>query len=133
MMTGRASKIKPREACAKSVLLVGPQSASVDRRKALLEASGFEVTLAENICHAEVFSETQHFDAAVYDESLASHEQVSLAGVMRIRWPWMRLVASGPTSLAELFDGSESLEAELPRALGRILASPSHSQPRESL
>jgi len=126
-MGRKGSARKLTAACSISVLLVGQPSASLDRKRALLEDSGFEVTLADNICYAEVFSEHQHFDAAVYDDAVAPHEQASLAGVMRIRWPWMRLVACGPISSAELFDGNESSESELPKALHRILALRSQS------
>lgn len=112
----------PLLASATSVLLVGPPSPSLSRKQALLQNSGFDITLAENICNAEVFAETQYFDAAVYDDSLPVHEQLSLARVMRIRWPWMRLIACGPAPSDGLFDANESSEAGLPETLREILA-----------
>ncbi len=121
-MARRDFVAKQAVASATSVLLVGPPSPSLLRKKSLLQQHGFDITLAENICYAEVFAEAQHFDAAVYDDSLPVHEQLSLARVMRIRWPWMRLIACGPAPGNELFDANESSEAELPETLREVLA-----------
>jgi hypothetical protein len=110
-----------RPARAASVLLVGPPSPSLQRKQALLQNSGFEITFAENICYAELFAEIQYFDAAIYDESLPPHEQLSLARVMRVRWPWMRLVACGRPPEKAIFDAHESSEANLPHTLRKLL------------
>lgn len=100
------------------ILLVGESAAGLDRKQALLHQAGFEVTRAENICYAELYSETQFFEAAVYDESLSPQEQVSLARVMRVRWPWMRLIRCGHEPIVitddDLFTCSVASEAELP-------------------
>ena len=37
------------------------------------------VTRADNVCYAEMYADTQHFKAAVYDQSLSQEEQASLA------------------------------------------------------
>jgi hypothetical protein len=95
----------------------------LSKKRALLTDSGFDVTLAENICYAEVFAEAQRFDAAVYDDSLPAHEQVSLARVMRVRWPWMRLIACGPAPDEGLFDANQSSHADLAETLREVLAS----------
>jgi DNA-binding NtrC family response regulator len=112
---------KPLNASATSILLVGPSSPSLLRKKTVLQRHGFDITLAENICYAEVFAETQHFDAAVYDDALPAHEQLSLARVMRIRWPWMRLISCGPAPSDGLFDANEFSEAALPETLREVL------------
>jgi hypothetical protein len=100
-----------------SLLLVGAQTPTLERKRQLLGDAGFAVTLADNICEAEVYSEAQYFDGAVYDESLSETEQVSLARVMRVRWPWMRLVRCGhlPLSITEdaVFDATSASEARL--------------------
>ncbi len=103
-----------------SILLVGPPSPALRRKQTLLQGSGFEITLAENICYAELFAQTQHFDAAVYDDSIPPHEQLSLARLMRIRWPWMRLVSCGPDNEG-LFDAHGSSEARLAEVLRELL------------
>jgi len=84
-MSRKVSVTKLGVSSQPSVLLVGPMSDSLDRRKALREASGFEVILADNICYAEIFSETRRYDA-----SLQPHEQSALPSVMRVRWHWNR-------------------------------------------
>jgi CheY-like chemotaxis protein len=109
-------------AAAAAVLLVGAHAPSLERKQSLLESSGFAVTLAENICYAELFAQERHFDAAVCDESLPPHERISLARVLRIRWPWMRLVACGDASENDLFDAAEPSEADLPEILRAVLA-----------
>jgi hypothetical protein len=106
---------------AAAVLLVGSPSPALSRKQSVLEGSGFDITVAENICYAEVFAEAQYFDAAVYDESLPSHEQVSLARVMRVRWPWMRLIACDPAPADELFDAIQPSESQLPETIRGIL------------
>jgi hypothetical protein len=110
-----------------SVLLIGPSSDSLARKQALLELSGFEIARAENICYAEVFADSRRFDAAVYDDSIPAHEQVALANVMRIRWPWMRLISCGADSAPNLFDALECAESELPIVLRRMLGKPEAS------
>jgi hypothetical protein len=91
----------------------------------LLQRAGFHVTHAENICYAELYSETHFFEAAVYDESLSAEEQVSLARVMRVRWPWMRLIRCGHQPFAnaepELFSSMALSEAELPAVVLKVL------------
>lgn len=98
-----------------SVLLVGALSPSVSRKLQRLHDAGFQVTHAESICHAELFSEAQYFDAAVYDELLSAVEQVSLARIMRLRWPWMRLIRCDHAAVPEqgLFDATTASEASL--------------------
>ena len=107
------------------VLVVGAPSPSLDRRIHLLQSSGCTVTHAESVCHAEMYSEAQYFDAAIYDGSLSEEEQVSLARIMRVRWPWMRLVrcSSAPIRITRdpLFDAAEASEANLPETLRAIL------------
>ena len=82
-----------------------------------LESVGLAVTRADNVCFAEMYADTQHFTAAVYDHSLSQEEQVSLAQVMRIRWPWMRILrwvsAQDPLLGDELFDWSVYTQSEL--------------------
>jgi hypothetical protein len=100
------------------LLLVGADSAEVDRKAALLHAHGYAVTRAESICHAEVFAAEQYFEAAVYDGSLDLQEQISLARIMRVRWPWMRLVRCGPMPAHAdpgLFDAWSLSEERLPQ------------------
>lgn len=101
-----------------SLLLIGVPSPAVIRKQQVLHDSGFVVTRADNICTAELLSEAQYFDAAVYDESLPETEQVSLARVMHVRWPWMRLVRFGYSALKlagdEIFDATTASEATLP-------------------
>lgn len=103
------------------VAVPGPQS---DRKAALLETSGFTVTRAENVCYAELFAARQHFDAAVYDDSIQPQEQISLARIMRIRWPWIRLISIGqfPANFdPDLFDASSISEENLPTAIYQVL------------
>ncbi|WP_150133101.1 hypothetical protein [Acidisarcina polymorpha] len=120
MSKKRASKSKEIPTTS-SILLVGAPSPSLDRKKSGLEGSRFDVTLAENICYAEIYAETQYFDAAVYDDSLPAEEKIALASVMRVRWPWMRLVSLGPVSSQELFDAIEASESQLPESLRSVL------------
>jgi DNA-binding NtrC family response regulator len=88
-----------------------------DQTEAALRATGLNVTRADNICFAEMFAEAQRFEAAVCDHSLSQEEQVSLARVMRIRWPWMRIirwVSSGdPLQDDALFDCSVFSRSQL--------------------
>jgi hypothetical protein len=86
---------------------------------------GLSVTRADNICFAEVYAEAQQFTGAVYDRSLSEVEQVSLARVMRIRWPWIRIirwVAPG-NSLSDntLFHCSALSESQLADCVERSL------------
>ncbi len=121
----RAKRKPASPAFAVSVLLVGSPSAVVDRTESDLSASGFMVTRADNICYAELFAETQYFDAAVYTSSLSPEEQVSLARIMRVRWPWMRLVRCGYKLIPaedSLFDGAVASEPDLPAKLSSVLA-----------
>ena len=108
---------KSNKKTKRNVLLVGAPSAVLERRAHLLRASGFTVTQAENVCYAEMFSDQQYFDAAVYDDSLVAEEQMSLASVMRIRWAWMKLIQfqthGRPGNLAGIFDATVSAESEL--------------------
>jgi hypothetical protein len=83
------------------------------------------VTRADNICFAEVYAEAQHFAGAVYDQSLSGEEQVSLARVMRIRWPWIRIIrlAAPGNSLSDntLFDATALSESQLADCVERSL------------
>ena len=112
----KSSSKSPKIAAA-NLLLVGAPSVVLERRAHLLRTSGFNVTLAENVCYAEMYSEQQYFDAAVYDDSLVMEEQLSLAGVMRIRWPWMKLIhiqKQGRTGApGNTFDVTVMAESEL--------------------
>jgi hypothetical protein len=83
---------------------------------------GFIVTRADNVCFAEIYAEAQQFAGAVYDQSLSEEEQVSLARVMRIRWPWMRIIrwvppdnSFSPRTFSDdtLFDCSAVSESQL--------------------
>ena len=98
-------------------LFVTIPSAQADRTETVLRSLGLNVTRADNICEAEIYSEGQHFEAAVYDESLSPVEQVSLAQIMRIRWPWMRIlrlaVAPAPPVDHGLFDCTALSESQL--------------------
>ncbi len=107
------------------ILVVGAPSAALDRRIHQLQSAGCAVTHAESVCHAEMYSEAQYFDAAVYDNSMSEVEQVSLARIMRVRWPWMRLVRCGSAPIRitrdPLFDAAEASEANLPETLRAIV------------
>jgi hypothetical protein len=108
------------------LLLVGAPGAETDRKASLLEANGFTVTRADTICHAEMFAAEQYFDAAVYDSSIHPQEQVSLARIMRVRWPWMRLISMGhlPANFdPDLFDNWSASEETLPNTLNQVLIS----------
>jgi hypothetical protein len=74
------------------ILFVSLPSAQADRTEAALRSMGLSITRADNVCIAEMFAEAQHFEATIYDHSLSQQEQVSLARVMRIRWPWIRII-----------------------------------------
>jgi hypothetical protein len=120
-------QMKPFRAIAVPTLLVTIPSAQADRTETLLRSFGLSVTRADNVCFAEMYAEGQHFEAAVYDQSLSQQEQVSLAQVMRIRWPWIRiirLVSSSDLSLADdaLFDCIARSESQLPACIERALA-----------
>jgi hypothetical protein len=116
----------PRVVAEKSILLVGTPSPSLKRRQRLLQSAGLDVVCSDNVCTAEVLSESHYFDGALYDDSVPAHEQVSLARVMRVRWPWMRLVRYGHATMEErsdgLFDASQPSEAELATTLKNLLA-----------
>lgn len=108
------------------LLLVAAPSPEADRKASHLEANGFLVTRADNICYAELFAAEQYFDCAVYDNSITPQEQVSLARIMRIRWPWMRLISMGhlPANFdPDLFDTWSASEETLPTALHQVLIS----------
>ncbi len=120
----------PRKSASKKsvsaipLLLVGADSAEMDRKAALLSAHGYLVTRAENICYAEMFAAEQYFEAAVYDSSLDMQEQISLARIMRVRWPWMRLVRCGPMPAhadPNLFDAWSMSEDRLPQDIESTL------------
>ncbi len=119
--------MKPLRAIAVPTLLVTVPSGQADRTEALLRSFGLSVTRADNVCVAEMYAQAQHFEAAVYDQSLSQQEQISLAQVMRIRWPWIRiirLVSSSDHSLADdaLFDCSAQSESQLTSCIERALA-----------
>jgi hypothetical protein len=107
-------------------LLVALPSAQADQTETFLLAQGISVIRAENICFAEMYAEVQFFVAAVYDESLSQEEQVSLARVMRIRWPWIRIIRriSSNVPLLEdgLFDCSAVSESQLADCIADILS-----------
>jgi DNA-binding NtrC family response regulator len=114
-----------------AVLFVSLPSAQADQTEAALESLGLSVTRADNICYAEMYAEAQHFEAAVYDQSLTQEEQVSLARVMRIRWPWIRIIRSvstaaplSPVASADdgLFDCSALSALQLTACVERSLA-----------
>lgn len=97
----------------------------LERRHQVLHHGKFHVTIAESICHAEIFSESNYFEAAVYDDSIHPLEQNSLAQVMRVRWPWMRIVRLTPGTPHDetpgLFDVTIHSEAELMAALLQVI------------
>jgi len=101
-------------------------SVQADQTEAALQARGLSITRADNICVAEMYAEAHHFEAAIYDQSLSQEEQVSLARVMRIRWPWMRilrLVPSGAPLVDDaLFDLSALSASQLASWVERSLA-----------
>jgi hypothetical protein len=107
-------------------IFVAIPSAQADQTEAALQARGLSITRADNICVAEMYAEAQHFEAAIYDQSLSQEEQVSLARVMRIRWPWMRilrLVPSGAPLVDDaLFDLSALSASQLASWVERSLA-----------
>ena len=107
------------------LLLVAAPSPIADRMNADLREAGFDVTLAETICHAEILAEAQYFDAAIYQEQLPLHEQISLARVMRVRWPWIRLLRCGHAALdmseENLFDATASSESQMISCIRQLL------------
>ena len=115
----------PKKALA--ALFVTVPSPEADQTESTLQAKGLRVTRADNICFAEMFAQEQRFEAAIYDRSLSQEEQISLARVMRIRWPWMKLlrwVAPGAPLLEDdLFDWSVHTEPELAACVERRLTS----------
>ena len=72
-----------------------------------------------------MFAAAQRFEAAVYDQSLSQEEQVSLARVMRIRWPWMRIIrwvsSPGPLEDNALFDCTVVSQSQLASCVERAL------------
>ena len=84
------------------------------------------MTRADNICFAEMYAEGQHFEAAVYDQSLSQQEQVSLAQMMRIRWPWIRIIRVASSRMLSpddaLFDCIAHSESQLTACIERALA-----------
>jgi DNA-binding response OmpR family regulator len=124
-MPRKLQKDKTYLASPASVLLIEESSPSLQRRQQSLEISGFAVTRAENICYAEIFAGSQHFDAAIYDDSVPTEEQHSLARTMRLHWPWMRLVSCAAPPQHELsrqlFDANQSSALALPKTLREIL------------
>jgi hypothetical protein len=107
-------------------LFVCVPSAQADRTEASLRAIGLTVTRADNICVAELFADAERFEAAIYDQSLSQQEQISLARVMRIRWPWMRIIrftsSSAPLTEHALFDCNALSESQLTECVERTLA-----------
>jgi hypothetical protein len=91
-----------------------------------LREKGLSVTRADNVCVAEMYAEGQRFEAAIYDQSLSQEEQVSLARVMRIRWPWMRIIRfvspGAPLLDDSLFDCSAHSESQLTACVEHSLA-----------
>lgn len=128
--TSHHNRRMPRKSAAKKIrpatplLLVGAHTPEVDRRAALLAQRGYAVTRAENICFAEMFAAEQYFDAAVYDASISQDEQTSLARIMRVRWPWMKLVRCGQMPRfadPDLYDAWSLSEETLPDDIGQTL------------
>jgi hypothetical protein len=115
-----------KRALAVPVLFVTNPSPEADRTEAELAAKGLAVMRAENICYAEMYAEKQRFEAAVYDHTLSQEEQVSLARVMRVRWPWMRLIRKVDPKAKLLgddaFDWSVESEEQLGLCIDRWLA-----------
>jgi hypothetical protein len=118
---------KKQRAPAVPLLFVCAPSGEADETAAMLEARGMLITRADNVCYAEMYADTQHFKAAVYDQSLSQEEQASLARVMRIRWPWMRILrwvaGSDPFFEDELYDWSVRTQAELAHCVDLRLSS----------
>ena len=119
----RKKKTSPR--LAVPALFVTLPSEQAEQTEAALQAKGLLVTRADNICYAEMYAEAQRFETAVYDRSLSQQEQAALARVMRIRWPWMRIlrfVSPGEALLDDaLFDCSAASAAELAACVERLL------------
>lgn len=86
------------------ILFVCVPSPEADETTRALEALGMSVTRADNVCYAEIYADAQRFAGAIYDRSLEPAEQASLARVMRIRWPWMRILRWVPAGAALLYD-----------------------------
>jgi hypothetical protein len=118
--------MKRSRSLAVPTLFVGGASAAADRTESALRSIGLELTRADNICVAEMYAEAQHFEAAVYDQSLSQEEQVSLARVMRIRWPWIRIircVSSGAPLIEDaLFDCTAVSASQLAACVARSLS-----------
>ncbi len=117
----------PKKALAVPALFVTVPSAQADQTALTLQAKGLRVTRADNICFAEMIAQEQRFEAAIYDRSLSQEEQVSLARVMRIRWPWMKLLRwvspGAPLLEDDLFNWSVRSEPELAACVERRLTS----------
>ena len=117
---------KRSRSAALPTLFVCIPSAQADKTEAALRSKGLRVTRADNVCFAEMFAEAQRFEAAVYDQSLSQEEQVSLARVMRIRWPWMHIIrwvaAGNPLQDDALFDCSVFSASQLASCLERELS-----------
>ena len=117
---------RSRPTFAVPVLFVTVPSDEADQTSADLQSKGLSVVRADNICFAEMYAESSRFEAAVYDHSLSQEEQVSLARVMRVRWPWMRLirkVVPGSSLLEDdAFDWSVDSESKLGVCIDRWLA-----------
>jgi hypothetical protein len=107
------------------ILFVSIPSAQADKTEAMLQSLGLTVTRADNICVAEIYSEANRFEGAIYDQSLTPEEQISLARVMRVRWPWMRILRLASTSAPPLdqdpFDCSALSESQLAACIERSL------------
>ncbi len=106
-----------KKAIAVPALFVTAPSPQADETEKALQAQGLSITRADNICFAEIYADASRFAAAIYDQSLPQHEQISLAQVMRIRWPWMRILRwvspGAPLENDDLFDWSVRNRREL--------------------
>src|ERR1700722_962124 len=108
------------------VLFICAPSTQADRTAATLRSHGLNVTRADNICVAEMYAEAEPFEAAIYYQSLSQEDQASLARVMRIRWPWIKIIRwvppGAPPPLDEaLFDCTVLSESELTSCIeGRL-------------
>jgi hypothetical protein len=117
---------KRSRSLALPTLFVCIPSAQADQTESTLRAKGLSVTRADNVCFAEMFAAAQRFEAAIFDQSLSQEEQVSLARVMRIRWPWMRIIrwvsSADPLEDDALFDCSAVSASQLAACVERSLA-----------
>jgi hypothetical protein len=120
-------KTKRTRSLALPTLFVSIPSAQADRTEAGLRERGLLVTRADNVCVAELFAEAERFEVAIYDRSLSQEEQISFARVMRIRWPWMRIIrfssSIAPLTEDALFDCSALSESQLTACVERSLDS----------